>query len=128
MSSQVDSNLVGTGACQHAAIIGHDGNTWATSAGFAVSAAEGKALAAGFANSQPLAASGVKLANTKYMFLRCDGRTLQGKKGTAGIHCVKTGKAILIAVYDQPITAGEIGGVCFAPFFFFVSVSAAQGV
>ncbi len=105
--SQVDSNLVGTGACTHAAIIGHDGNTWATSAGFAVAPAEGKALAAGFANSQPLAASGVKLANTKYMFLRCDGRTLQGKKGTAGIHCVKTGKAILIAVYDQPITAGK---------------------
>jgi hypothetical protein len=58
---------------------------------------QGKALAAGFANSQPLAASGVKLANTKYMFLRCDGRTLQGKKGTAGIHCVKTGKVRLLS-------------------------------
>merc|ERR1712065_107878 len=91
--SYVDSNLVGTGACNHAAIIGHDGNTWATSAGFA--------------NSQPLAASGVKVAGVKYMFLRCDGRTILGKKGTSGVHCVKTGKAVLVVVYDQPITAGQ---------------------
>lgn len=54
--------------------------------------ADGCLQVAGFSNSQPLAASGVKIANTKYMFLRCDGRSLLGKKGTAGIHCVKTGK------------------------------------
>lgn len=54
--------MVGTGACTHAAIIGLDGNTWATSAGFAVSAAEGKAMVAGFSNSQPLAAAGVKVS------------------------------------------------------------------
>lgn len=60
--SYVDSNMVGTGACTHAAIIGLDGNTWATSAGFAVSAAEGKAMVAGFSNSQPLAAAGVKVS------------------------------------------------------------------
>merc|ERR1711991_191487 len=105
--SYVDSNMVGTGACTHAAIIGLDGNTWATSAGFAVSPAEGKAMVAGFGNSQPLAASGVKCAGIKYMFLRCDGRSLLGKKGTAGVHCVKTGKAVLIAIYDQPITPGQ---------------------
>lgn len=105
--SYVDSNLVGTGACTAAAIIGLDGNTWATSAGFAVSPAEGKAIVAGFSNSQPLAASGVKVANVKYMFLRCDGRSLLAKKGTAGIHCVKTGKAVLVAVYDQPITPSQ---------------------
>ena len=99
--------MVGTGACTHAAIIGHDGNTWATSAGFAVAPAEGKAIVAGFGNSQPLAASGIKVAGTKYMFLRNDGRTIQGKKGTAGVHCTKTGKAVLVAVYDQPITAGQ---------------------
>merc|ERR1711991_1310675 len=61
----------------------------------------------GFANSQPLAASGVKVAGVKYMFLRCDGRTILGKKGTSGVHCVKTGKAVLVVVYDQPITAGQ---------------------
>ena len=32
----VDTNLVGTGKIVNAAIIGHDGNTWATSKGFAV--------------------------------------------------------------------------------------------
>lgn len=41
------------------------------------------------------------------MFLRNDGRTCLGKKGTAGIHCVKTGKGVLVAVYDQPITPGQ---------------------
>lgn len=54
------------------------------------------------------------------MFLRCDGRSLLGKKGTAGIHCVKTGKAVLVAVYDQPITPGQCSvvvekvSVCFS--------------
>jgi hypothetical protein len=66
--SYVDSNMVGTGACQHAAIIGLDGNTWATSAGFAVSPAEGKAMVAGFSNSQPLAAAGVKVNGSPVFF------------------------------------------------------------
>mmetsp|Transcript_124479 Transcript_124479/g.175639 ORF Transcript_124479/g.175639 Transcript_124479/m.175639 type:complete len:128 (-) Transcript_124479:53-436(-) len=106
--SYVDSNLVGTGACTSAAIIGHDGNTWATSAGFAVSPAEGKTIVAGFSNSGGLAASGIVAGGTKYMFLRAvDDRSIMGRKGTAGIHCVKTGKAVLVAIYDQPITPGQ---------------------
>ena len=33
----VDTNLLGTGKVQRAAIFGHDGSCWATSAGFSVS-------------------------------------------------------------------------------------------
>ena len=103
----VDSNLVGTKACKHAALVGLDGNTWATSAGFQVSQADAKAIIAGFSNPGGLQASGIKANGVKYMFLRADDRSLMGKKGTAGIHCTKTGKAVIIAVYDQPITAGQ---------------------
>ena len=33
----VDTNLIGTGKVQRAAIFGHDGSCWATSEGFSVS-------------------------------------------------------------------------------------------
>mmetsp|Transcript_48519 Transcript_48519/g.67427 ORF Transcript_48519/g.67427 Transcript_48519/m.67427 type:complete len:132 (-) Transcript_48519:56-451(-) len=108
----VDNNLVGTKACKSAALVGLDGNTWATSAGFAVSPAEAKAIIAGFgppgsAGQAALQAKGMHCGGVKYMFLRADDRSMMGKKGTAGLHCTKTGKAVIIALYDQPITAGQ---------------------
>merc|ERR1712146_284722 len=54
----VDQQLVGTGSCTSGAILGHDGSTWATSAGFAVSAAEGQKLASQFANPGSAQADG----------------------------------------------------------------------
>jgi profilin len=44
----VDTNLVGTGSVTKAAIVGHDGGSWAASAGFAVGADEAKSLVAAF--------------------------------------------------------------------------------
>jgi profilin len=50
----VDTNLVGTGSVTKAAIVGHDGGSWAASAGFAVGADEAKALVAAFSVRPPL--------------------------------------------------------------------------
>lgn len=39
--SYVDEQLIGTGFVINAAILGHDGGVWATSAGFALKPGEG---------------------------------------------------------------------------------------
>lgn len=76
----VDTNLVGTGVICTAAILGHDGNKWASSPNFNVTQAEAKALIAGFKDSNGLRANGIHLAGTKYLFLRGDDRSIYGKK------------------------------------------------
>merc|ERR1711879_822759 len=82
----VDTNLVGTGAVTQAAIIGHDGNTWATSAGFAVSPANGAALANAFKDATAIRSNGFELAGTRYVTIRADDRSVYNEKiqpGTA---------------------------------------------
>ena len=41
------------------------------------------------------------------MFLRSDERSVIGKKGQGGVHITKTGKAVIIGVYDAPIIPSE---------------------
>merc|ERR1712232_1149770 len=81
----VDQQLVGTGSCTSGAILGHDGSTWATSAGFAVSAAEGQKLASQFANP--------------------------GSAQAGGVCCVKTNMGILVGVYSEGIQPGACNAV-----------------
>ena len=76
----VDSQLVGTGHCTKAAIIGHDGAQWAASPGFSVSQAEGKALTNAFSDPSNAFSSGIHIAGVKYMTIKADGRSLYGKK------------------------------------------------
>jgi len=103
----VDQNLVGTGRIQQAAIIGLDGNTWATSAGFAVAPAEGKKVSGAFVNPSDIIASGVVLNNVKYLALRYDNRSIYGKKGPGGCVLVKTKQAILIGIYGEGTQPGD---------------------
>ncbi len=107
----VDSNLVGSGAISKAAIVGLDGNTWATSAGFQVTPQQALALINGFKDATGLRASGVELADTKYITLRADDRSIYGKKGTGGVITVKTGKAVLIGVYDEKTQPGVAANI-----------------
>merc|ERR1712093_122207 len=107
----VDTNLVGTGAVTQAAILGLDGNTWATSAGFAVTPAQGQALASAFNNADPIRASGFDLAGVHYVTLRADDRSIYGKKGSAGVITVKTAKSILVGVYNEKIQPGTAANV-----------------
>jgi profilin len=102
--------LVGNGACQQAAILGHDGNIWATTPGCGIKIDEGKSLVGGFANPKFFEVQGPYVAGKMYIYLGCDGRTLRAKAGTKGIHVVKTAKTILVAVYDQPILPGQCSG------------------
>ena len=41
------------------------------------------------------------------MALKCDDRSIYGKKGAAGVVIVKTGKAVIISVYDDKIQPGN---------------------
>ena len=91
-----------------AAICGHDGNIWATSTGFAVTAAELKHLSTNFGNMDVLPMSGLNLAGTKFMFLSANDRVMRGKKGTSGVHIMKTVQAIIVSVYHEPIVPEQV--------------------
>jgi len=102
--------LVGTKNVTQAAIVGFDGATWASSdaKGFAVTAAEAKAIVAGFKDASALRSGGLHIAGQKYITLGCDDTTLAGKKGTGGVVCAKSKKAVVIGVYaaDSGIQPG----------------------
>ncbi|KAJ3216729.1 profilin, required for normal timing of actin polymerization in response to thermal stress [Dinochytrium kinnereticum] len=103
----VDSNLVGTGKITQAAIHGHDGSLWATSAGFTISQTEAKKLAEAFKDASGIRAGGLHIANVKYFTLRADDRSIYGKKEATGVVCVKSKQAILIGVYGEKSQPGE---------------------
>ena len=91
-----------------AVICGHDGNAWATSAGFTASPAELKSIASNFGKMDVLPMTGVTIAGEKYMYLSGDDKILRCKKGTSGIHVMKTVQAYIIAVYHDPIVAPQV--------------------
>eukprot|EP01120_Amphizonella_sp_Union-15-10_P013149 TRINITY_DN607_c0_g1_i15.p1 TRINITY_DN607_c0_g1~~TRINITY_DN607_c0_g1_i15.p1 ORF type:complete len:127 (+),score=30.15 TRINITY_DN607_c0_g1_i15:114-494(+) len=103
----VDSNLVGTGKVSKAAIIGHNGGTWATSSGFVVSPQEGLDLAAAFKDASNLRSKGAFINKEKHMVVLANDRSIYGKKEKGGFAAVKTTQAILIGTYVEPLTAGN---------------------
>jgi profilin len=102
--------LVGTKNVTQAAIVGFDGATWASSdaKGFVVSAGEAKNIVAGFKDATALRAGGLHVAGVKYITLGCDDALISGKKGTGGVVCSKSKKAVVIGVYaaDSGIQPG----------------------
>jgi len=90
-----------------AVICGHDGNIWAASAGFGVTAAELKSIATNFGNMDVLPMSGLTINGIRYMFLSANDRVMRGKKGTSGVHIMKTVQAIILCVYNEPIVAEQ---------------------
>jgi len=88
--SYVDDQLIATKVIKQAVIAGHDGNIWASSAGFAVTAEELKSLLGKYASTEQLAMNGVMIGGLKYMFLSATDRVVRAKKGTSGIHAIKT--------------------------------------
>merc|ERR1712165_560948 len=94
--SYVDDQLVATKMVKHAVICGHDGNIWAQSAGFTVSVDELKALLSKYSSTDQLAQSGL---------------TVAGKKGTSGVHCIKTTQALIVCVYEDPIVPEQAATV-----------------
>jgi len=107
----VDSNLVGSGTLKQAAIFGHDGGQWATSAGFACKPDEIKTLFAAYKDPSGIRSSGIHLAGVKYFALKCDDRSIYGKKASCGCITVKTNKAILVGIYDETQQPGAAANV-----------------
>ena len=44
----------------------------------------------------------------RYMFLSANDRVMRGKKGTSGVHVMKTVQAIIVCVYHEPIVAEQV--------------------
>jgi profilin len=108
----VDTQLVATGKVTKAVIADHAGNPWACSPGFAPTQAELAVVAAGFANPASLQASGIKVGGTKYMFVRDLPNNILGRKGgDSGIAIYKTGKCIIVGIYENGIQGGECNNV-----------------
>jgi len=107
----VDEQLLATKMVSEAVICGHDGNAWATSAGFGVSAAELKDIANSFGKVDVLPMKGVTVSGQKYMYLSGDERVLRAKKGTSGIHVMKTVQAYIISIYHDPIVPPQCAQV-----------------
>jgi len=103
--SYVDDQLLATKAVANAVICGHDGNIWAKSGDFSVTAEELKAVIGKFDDVGQLAQGGITLAGIKYMFLSMkDGqvKVVRAKKERNGIHCIKTNQTFIICTYQEP--------------------------
>lgn len=99
-------SLIAQGATKGAAIVGYpDGGLWAASGDCALQGTEGATMCARFAT--PLSGAGLMVGGTKYMATQCDADCLTGKKGQSGVVVVKSGKACIIAVYGDGMTAGN---------------------
>ncbi|KAJ8491693.1 hypothetical protein OPV22_013414 [Ensete ventricosum] len=108
----VDDHLMCEIDGQHltaAAILGHDGSVWAVSASFPqFKPEEITAIMADFDEPGSLAPTGLFLGGTKYMVIQGEpGAVIRGKKGTGGITVKKTNLALIIGVYDEPMTGGQ---------------------
>jgi len=102
----IDDQLLSTKMIKNAVICGHDGNIWATSKDFGVTPQELKVIISSFDSVDALAAGGVKVANTKYMYLsRSEGtlKVVRCKRGTSGCHVIKTNQTFIVCTYDDPV-------------------------
>ncbi|KAL8522138.1 hypothetical protein ACS0TY_012329 [Phlomoides rotata] len=92
-----------------AAILGHDGVVWAQSANFPQFKPEEIAgIMEDFEEPGKLAPTGLFLGGTKYMVIQGEpGAVIRGKKGAGGITLKKTNQALLVGIYEEPMTPGQ---------------------
>ncbi|KAF7106684.1 LOW QUALITY PROTEIN: hypothetical protein CFC21_107402 [Triticum aestivum] len=105
-----------------AAILGHDGSVWAQSPNFPqlylnfpcsllllqFKPEEIAGIIKDFEEPGHLAPTGLFLGGTKYMVIQGEpGVVIRGKKGTGGITIKKTGMALILGIYDEPMTPGQ---------------------
>ena len=57
---------------------------------FQASVEELKTLLSRYGSTDELAMNGVKVGGTKYMYISSTDRVVRAKKGTSGLHCIKT--------------------------------------
>ncbi|KAJ1385990.1 Profilin [Sesbania bispinosa] len=92
-----------------AAIIGQDGTVWAQSSNFPqFKGEEIEAIMKDFDEPGSLAPTGLHLGGTKYMVIQGEsGAVIRGKKGAGGITVKKTNQAMVIGIYEEPLTPGQ---------------------
>ncbi|KAL3677196.1 hypothetical protein R1sor_027144 [Riccia sorocarpa] len=92
-----------------AAITGLDGSIWAQSGTFPdVKPEEITAIISAFDDSSSLAQHGLFLGGEKYMVIQGEaGAVIRGKKGPGGVCIKKTGMAVLIGTYEEPMKPPE---------------------
>jgi len=109
--SYIDDQLMNTNLIKHAVIAGHDGNIWATSKEFKVSADELKKLLQNYDDTSSLQQSGPVVGGVKYMFLSKNDRVLRLKYKQGGCHCIKTVQALILCVYEPPTMPEQVATV-----------------
>merc|ERR1712110_548232 len=95
----------------HAVICGHDGNIWAKSADFVVTPEELRSLIGKYADTSLLAQNGVTIGGKKYMYLSSTDKVIRAKKGTSGVHAIKTTQTYIVCVYEDPIVPEQAASV-----------------
>ncbi|KAJ4769917.1 Profilin [Rhynchospora pubera] len=92
-----------------AAIIGHDGSLWAGSETFPqYLPQEIAAIMEDFDEPGKLAPTGLFLGGNKFMVIQGEpGVVIRGKKGAGGVCVKKTNMALIIGIYDEPMTPGQ---------------------
>ncbi|KAL0944301.1 profilin [Colletotrichum truncatum] len=108
----VDTSLVGTGHIDKAAIISIAGDsTWASTAGFTLSATEMKAISDIVKGDQAAKdkafADGLYVAGDRFVMARADDGTIYARKGRDGIAVAKTNQAILIGHHNENQQGGN---------------------
>ncbi|NBH76571.1 hypothetical protein D3Z29_12025, partial [Rodentibacter pneumotropicus] len=88
---------------------GHDGSVWAQSSNFpTVKPEEVTGIMNDFENPGSLAPTGLYIGGTKYMVIQGEpNAVIRGKKGSGGATIKKTTCALIIGIYDEPMTPGQ---------------------
>jgi profilin len=100
-------NLVATGGCKKAALLGHDGSVWAKSADLTISAAEAQKLAQGFRDPSSVQSTGIHFGGQKHQVIKADDQSIYGKLGTGGFSAAKSHQTIVLGFYDDKIQPGN---------------------
>lgn len=111
--SYVNDQLLATGAVKHALICGHDGNIWAKSKDLNVDADEIKGFITNFNQSgqDNFKTAGLRMGKEKYMYLSSNDKVARFKKGTSGVHTIKTTQAFIICLYSEPTMPEQAASV-----------------
>jgi profilin len=111
--SYIQDQLLATKCIKHAIICGHDGNIWAKSNEINVDPAEVKSFITNFnqPGQEPFKISGLRIAGEKFMYLSSNEKVARFKKGTSGIHTIKTTQAFIICWYAEPTMPEQAASV-----------------
>lgn len=108
----VNDQLMASELLLSAAIVGHDGHIWAKSPDFKVTSLELATLVQGFARPELLTTDeGITLANTKYIYLSGTESVVRARLGKIGVHGMKTIRALVLALYADPVLPQQVAPV-----------------